>query len=94
MYPVRERLLFDERKDEHDIVLVDVGGGKGHDLSRFATLHMSDIKEPRLVLQDLPDVIEHLTSVDNPLPPSIKAMAHDFFTPQPVRGARGYYLHR
>ncbi|KAK0511168.1 hypothetical protein JMJ35_006720 [Cladonia borealis] len=67
-------------------ILVDVGGNVGHDLERFRLKH-PEIAE-RLVLQDRPDVIA-LSKCPNP----VQKMSHDFFTPQPVKGARAYYLH-
>ena len=42
----------------NDILLVDVGGGKGHDLIKFSTKYPS--ARGRLVLQDLPSVIQNL----------------------------------
>lgn len=41
------------------------------------------------MLQDLPEVI----SAVKDLHPSIEITAHDFFTEQPVKAARAYYLH-
>ncbi|PWY64783.1 S-adenosyl-L-methionine-dependent methyltransferase [Aspergillus sclerotioniger CBS 115572] len=85
-YPV-DQLQGDCPLGKEDIFLVDVGGGKGHDLNELCT------KWPtipgRLILQDLPAVIAEATD----LHPSIECMAHDFFTEQPVKGARAYFLH-
>ncbi len=64
----------------NDILLVDVGGGNGHDLIRFLTKYPS--AWGRLVLQDLPNPIQNLEG----LSPGIQAMAHDFFTPQAIKG--------
>ena len=41
-----------------------------------------------MVFQDLPVVIDRVKD----LPSGIEAMAYDFFTPQPIQGARAYYL--
>ena len=60
-------------------VLVDVGGNIGHDLERFRVAH-PEIAD-RLVLQDRPDVVA-LSKCPDP----VRKMAHDFFSPQPVRG--------
>ncbi|KAI1471878.1 S-adenosyl-L-methionine-dependent methyltransferase [Daldinia caldariorum] len=68
-------------------LVVDVGGSKGHDLEKFHQKY-PDIPKGSLVLQDIPEVVEGLT-VD----PAISVCPHDFFTPQPVKGARAYYLH-
>jgi len=70
-----------------DVLLVDVGGAAGHDLEAF---HAAYPDMPgQLVLQDLPGTVGKLDA--SKLAP-IKAEAHDFFTPEPIKGARGYYL--
>ncbi|KAK8140156.1 hypothetical protein PG984_000222 [Apiospora sp. TS-2023a] len=76
-------------------LVVDIGGGKGHDLDKFQLRHQDDEKLSEagvLVLQDLPDVAEKVATLN--LDPAITVQPHDFFTPQPVRGARAYYLHK
>ena len=77
-YPMEERLGRDIEK--HGTFLVDVGGGLGHDLEELK------IKRPgicgRLVLQDKPEVIAQISKISD----SIEITAHDFFTPQPVKG--------
>ena len=79
-YPVRERLIEGASLGEEVVFLVDVGGSIGHDVSEFRR------KWPdapgRLVVQDLPEVIETVKE----LHVSIDPMAHDFFTEQPVKG--------
>jgi hypothetical protein len=87
-YPVAERLIdgFDTSKNE--VLLVDVGGGRGHDMQLFAARHASH--PGRLVLQDREPVIASIEKQEE-LP--FACQAHDFFTPQPIRGARAYSLH-
>jgi hypothetical protein len=68
-------------------LVVDVGGSKGHDLEKFRLAH-PDIPEGSLVLQDLPDVVN-----DVKVEKTIAVQAYDFFTPEPVKGARAYFLH-
>ncbi|KAI0380361.1 O-methyltransferase [Hypomontagnella monticulosa] len=68
-------------------LVVDVGGSKGHDLETFHRKH-SDIPKGSLILQDLPEVLDGLK-----VNPAISVCPHDFFTPQPVKGARAYYFH-
>lgn len=80
LYPVQEPLVDGASVGEQDVLLVDMGGSIGHDLSAFRR------KWPnvpgRLVLQDLPEVVCSAKDLD----PSIEVTAHDFFTEQPVKG--------
>lgn len=86
-YPVQRQLIDGTGIANQDVLLVDMGGSFGHDLAEFCR------KWPnvpgRLVLQDLPEVVSFV----NGLHPSIEVMSHDFFTYQPVQGARAYYMH-
>ncbi|KAI0836395.1 putative sterigmatocystin 8-O-methyltransferase precursor [Hypoxylon sp. FL0890] len=72
------------------LLFVDIGGARGHNCIALKR------KYPRLpgrvVLQDLPDVIQRVKT--SPLPDfeGIEAEPYDFFTPQPLKGARVYYL--
>ncbi|CAJ2502620.1 Uu.00g100140.m01.CDS01 [Anthostomella pinea] len=70
-------------------LVVDVGGGKGHDLKKFLARH-PDAPMGSLVLQDLPDILKNVESGDNA---AITIQPHDFFTPEPVKGARAYFMH-
>lgn len=103
-YPVLS-LVAEANIGDQDVLLVDIGGSLGHDLSEFRR------KWPqvpgRLILQDLPKVVEQARSMD--LDPAIELMTHDFFTEQPIKGerdtkpckamtniisgARAYYMH-
>ncbi|KAL3478271.1 S-adenosyl-L-methionine-dependent methyltransferase [Aspergillus californicus] len=87
-YPV-ESLTEGLPIGSEDVLLVDVGGGVGHDLSEF---HRKWPTLPgRLVLQDLPEVIEQ-AKVMNPST-KIEHTGHNFFEEQPIKGARAYYMH-
>ncbi|KAL4761111.1 S-adenosyl-L-methionine-dependent methyltransferase [Aspergillus foveolatus] len=86
-YRVRERLIDGAAIKQDDVLVVDVGGSFGHDLLYFRR-KWPDIPG-RLVLQDLPEVL----SAVKDLHPSIEITAHNFFTEQPVKAARAYYLH-
>ncbi|KAL4816805.1 O-methyltransferase-domain-containing protein [Aspergillus spinulosporus] len=70
-----------------EVLIVDIGGGEGHCLHAFN--HKFPNTPGRRILQDLPHVLETVTNV----PVKTELMAHDFFTAQPVKGARAYYLH-
>ena len=85
-YPVQERLVRDLDLDGDGPALVDVGGGTGFCLEEFRA------KVPqwkgRLVLQEQEAVVKQISGLDA----RIEVMSHDFFEPQPVKGARAYYL--
>ena len=85
-YPVQERLICGLDLDGDSSALVDVGGGTGFCLEEFRT------KVPqwkgRLVLQEQETVVKQISGLDA----RIEVMTQDFFEPQPVKGARAYYL--
>ena len=81
-YPVKANLVDGTDIKERDVLLVDIGGSTGHDLSEF---HRKWSEIPgRLILQDLPEVVEQVKQIG--VHPVIEPMAHDFFTEQPVKG--------
>jgi hypothetical protein len=67
-------------------MLVDIGGSKGRDLESFKLAHPGN--EGKLFLEDLPTVLEQATC-----DAGIRRVPIDFFQPQPIRGARAYYMH-
>lgn len=77
-FPVETQILSGFSGADDGILMVDVGGGKGHDLERLLK-QFPNIKG-RLILQDLPATISNVKE----LSAGIQAMPHDFFTPQPV----------
>lgn len=85
IYPVTEKLDVSQSPDR--VLLVDIGGGVGQDLIAFKK-RFPELPGD-LVLQDLPQVIDDIQS---PLPDGISATKHNFFDPQPVRGAMAYYM--
>lgn len=88
-YPVSDRLISGFDASVSDVLLVDVGGGKGHDIATFASQYSSH--PGRLVLQDREQVIASMAaSSDCRL---FEAQAYNIFTPQPVKYARAYFLH-
>ncbi len=83
-----EEALLQRMSTQHDgeaVFIVDVGGGRGHDLARFAATFPN--ATGRLILQDQPDVVAHPVAKN-----VFETTAHDFFTPQPVKGANAYYV--
>ncbi|MCJ1426479.1 hypothetical protein MMC29_004382 [Sticta canariensis] len=87
IYPLQDRLASDLDEEENAVLLVDIGGGLGHDLRDFGNRRGS--MPGRLVLQDLPAII---SEVDSSKKPEVEAMAYDYYTPQPIEGARIYYF--
>lgn len=75
-------------------LVVDIGGGKGHDLKKFLARH-PDVPAGSLVLQDLPDFLKGVEADLAGAGAAIAVRPHDFFTPQPAesRGARVYFMH-
>ncbi|KAH6646294.1 putative hydroxyindole O-methyltransferase [Truncatella angustata] len=87
-YPVAERLVNGFDEDNGEALLVDIGGNRGDELRRFVEHHSEH--PGKLVLEDLDAV---LSAVDTEKTLPFEICAHDFFKPQPVKGARAYYLH-
>lgn len=87
IYPVHEKLVNGLKLDGDASVFVDIGGGTGQILQDFR----ADIPEyrGRLVLQEIPEVIAAATVGPDD---GIELQVHDFFTPQPIKGARAYFL--
>ncbi|ETS84553.1 hypothetical protein PFICI_02578 [Pestalotiopsis fici W106-1] len=86
--------VYDTRKivENADLakpLFVDVGGLHGLDTAQLLARH-PDLPPDVLFVQDLPNVvaadIEHLDA-------RIVKQAYDFFTPQPLVGARAYFFH-
>lgn len=81
--------IFDHPTDPSATLMIDIGGSFGHDIIDF---HKAFPDMPgKLVLQELPATINTLPS-DFPSQ-DIEAQAYDFFTPQPIKNAKVYYLH-
>ncbi|KAJ5633627.1 hypothetical protein N7528_001469 [Penicillium herquei] len=81
-FPVEEKLRI---QDPSQVLLVDVGGGQGKDLQAFRERFPA--LPGRLILQDLPHVIEA-----GDIPAGIESKGHSFFDEQPIKNAKAYYL--
>jgi hypothetical protein len=84
--------LYDPAHDGDRATLVDLGGGQGQSIAQILHTY-STLRPDRMVLQDLPEPIEQAQAAKT-LPEGVVAMVHDFWTPQPVRGAKAYLLRR
>ncbi|KKK23147.1 hypothetical protein AOCH_002289 [Aspergillus ochraceoroseus] len=87
-FPVAQGLVKGMKHDADSVLLVDIGGGKGHDLEEFRRKHPT--APGGLILQELPVVIDE---IQGSIAPTFTPMVYDFFTEQPIKGARAYFLH-
>lgn len=90
-YPVSDRLVQGFDASISNVLLVDIGGGQGHDLLGFAAENTSH--PGQLILQDREQVIATVLENEPKEKYPFEVQAHDFFTPQPVKGARAYSMH-
>ena len=79
LYPVESRLVAGSSQGGAAVFLVDVAGGKGHDISNLSSRFPG--LPGRLIVQDLP-----LTFEDYTPPKGIEPMPYDMFTKQPIEG--------
>ncbi|KAI1181015.1 S-adenosyl-L-methionine-dependent methyltransferase [Nemania sp. FL0916] len=83
---VNEILLNGAKDDPDSTLLIDIGGGEGHDIAEFHKRYPS--APGRLILQDQPPVIDSIQE----LTPKVERQKYDFFQEQPIKGARCYYF--
>ena len=69
-------------------LFVDIGGGPGHAIAAILAAH-PELPASGFVLQELPNVID---LAKQSLPADVQFQPHDFFTPNPVKGAKVYHL--
>ncbi|KAK2017329.1 S-adenosyl-L-methionine-dependent methyltransferase, partial [Colletotrichum eremochloae] len=68
-------------------LVVDVGGGRDHNLKKFP-LRCPRVAARDLMLLDLPECLKEIRP-----DPTFTAQPYDFFTQQPMRGAWTYFFH-
>ncbi|KAI4209668.1 MAG: hypothetical protein LQ351_007422 [Letrouitia transgressa] len=66
-------------------LFVDIGGGAGHQCHALKARHPH--APGRVILQDLSQTISQAVPTEG-----IETMAYDFWTPQPIKDARAYYM--
>ena len=71
-------------EDAKRVLIVDVGGGQGQSLKARLTA-FPELPSSKMVLQDLPHVIEQAVDSDT-LPKDVIKMPHNFYDEQPVKG--------
>ncbi|KAF2164143.1 hypothetical protein M409DRAFT_56850 [Zasmidium cellare ATCC 36951] len=81
--------MSDIDHNSNRIMMVDVGGGSGHQC--FALRAAFPQLRGKMVVQDITVMVdmidkEEASAID------LEPMAHDFFTPQPVKHAKVYYM--
>ena len=87
-----------EEAGPQEFTIVDIGASSANVLDAFKK--RLPTQKVRLILQDLQEVTEgkhHITSMcqmTTNAPEKIQKMKHDFFDPQPVKGANVYILAR
>ncbi|KAI9669029.1 MAG: hypothetical protein M1831_000621 [Alyxoria varia] len=88
-YPAASHLQQLSRSDDEAVAIVDIAGGRGHDLRSFSSRYPE--LPGRLVLEDLPETFKTEGYVPSQ---GIEVQPYDFFTPQPIKGAQFYLFHR
>ena len=83
-YPLEKNLIEGTEIQDNAVFLVDIGGGKGHDLQELCRKY-PDLPG-KVVLQDLTGVIKEAEAEAVGLDTKIVLMDHDFFTRQPIKG--------
>ena len=83
-YPIGEIIEASSqtKSNANEVLIVDVGGGRGQDLVRLAERYPKARDAGRMIVQDLPSTIEKLPVLLH----NIEAMPHNFFRPQPIQG--------
>jgi len=83
-YPV-EKAIGSFKARTESALLVDVGGGFGQQAVAFRSQLPS--ASGRIIVQDVASTLTHAPSIEG-----IEFQEHDFFMPQPIEGAKFYYL--
>lgn len=79
--------LFPVDDIEHDVLILDVGGGRGQILNALRRAR-ADLRG-QMIVQDLEKVIDGRESVQE-----VQSMAYDFFSPQPIKGTNTSHSER
>ncbi|MCJ1312956.1 hypothetical protein MMC25_006632 [Agyrium rufum] len=79
-----------EKKFNHNLTLetplfVDIAGGIGHQCVELKKRYPNI--QGRIILEELPPVLEQSIPAEG-----VEKVPYDFFTPQPIKGARIYYM--
>ena len=77
--------LLAENITAEEVLVVDIGGNIGHQSARLRAQYPS--LSGRMIVQDLPETLEGAPATEG-----VEFMAHNFFDPQPIKGAKIYYI--
>ncbi|KAM3425132.1 hypothetical protein BST61_g7093 [Cercospora zeina] len=86
-YPWKEQIV--DRLEPGTAAFVDIGGGVGQDSEALRCKAPQSFPAGSIVLQDLTEVVDRAEAAGE----SIVRTSHNFFEPQPVRGAAVYFMH-
>lgn len=78
-FPLQEQVAKGFKGGDGAVILVDVGGARGHEVEAIKKKYLN--LRGRFILQNLPATVEQELPV-----PDMEAVAHDSFTAQPVKG--------
>ncbi|KAF6827993.1 O-methyltransferase [Colletotrichum musicola] len=78
---------------EDRVLLVDVGGGKGH-ITKAILKENPFIPAERVALEDRGEVIKEVIALDDPDLRGVRLQVHDFHQPQPIKNALIYCIRR
>lgn len=86
IYPVEKRLVHEAEAEPESVMMVDAGGGHGHQAAAFQQRFPA--ASGRVVVQDLP----HGIPVNKP--DGVEFMAHNLMEEQPIKGehANSHFL--
>ncbi|KAI1089157.1 S-adenosyl-L-methionine-dependent methyltransferase [Rostrohypoxylon terebratum] len=90
MYPVHSHLIKGLKPDGDASALIDIGGGPGQGLEKFRQAIPQ--YTGRLVLQERVEVVTVAKERGVDADGRIELQVHDFFSPQPIKGARAYFM--
>lgn len=94
VYDTRELVAGASLSEAAPPLFIDIGGMHGLDTLRLLSKYPELPEHIKLVVQDLPEVVDAYSErqLDQERG-RINRMPYDFFTPQPLIGARAYFFH-
>lgn len=86
-FPIPEIIFKGYDSSKSPYLFVDVAGGVGHNLGEFRRRFGDEVRG-KLALEDQQHAIDDTKDLD----PSIERLKYDFFTPNPIKGAKTYFF--